>query len=103
MPSPISRQSTAIQGWPGSCAIIWRPLRLRRTSKLKASLGQRGRNRVGQRERTGQPRGFDAEELHQAEQPVILRGVDHKVRGRLAGTGELRTDARIIRDQLFGL
>src|SRR5215831_2894897 len=103
MPPSISPQSTVIPGFPGSCATTWRRSASPRTSKPASLFGKRGRDRVRERERAGQPWGFDAEELHQAEETVILRRVDDKIGGRLARTGEFRTDARIIREQPFTL
>ena len=34
-----------------------------------------------------------------AGQPVILRGIDHEIGGRLSGPGQLRSDAGVIGPQ----
>ena len=54
---------------------------------------------VRQRQRRGQPRRFDPEQMDESRQAVLRRAFDHEVGRRFARTGQLRPDARIVRLQ----
>jgi len=54
---------------------------------------------LSQRQRAGQPRRLDSEQLHQTRQPVLRRRIDHEIGSRLALAGELGPDAGIVRRQ----
>ena len=51
---------------------------------------------VGERQRRGQPRRFDPEQMRQTRQPMLRRAFDHEIGGGLARPGQLRADAGIV-------
>ena len=72
--------------------------RPKRTSAERSGV-QIAHHFFAERQRRRQPRRFDAEQLHEARNAVVLRRVDHEIRLRLALPGQLRPDAGIVRHQ----
>ena len=70
-----------------------------RRQRPAGSAGQIGRHLLRQRQRAGQTRRLDAEQVDEAGKPVILGGIDQKIGRRLAGTGELRPYPGVIGQQ----
>ena len=54
---------------------------------------------VGERQRRGETRRFDSEQMRETRQPMLRRTFDREIGGRLAGSSQFRAHAGIIRLQ----
>src|SRR5215813_2043004 len=72
------------------------PGRVGNSADRVQSVAERGRDLLGERQRAGEARRLDAEEVHDAREPVLGRPLDHEIRRRLPWTRQLRPDPAIV-------